>query len=89
MCFCFKIVFACIVLSFDTQDVAEAHGLTSQALRSAQIADSADSALRSGGERGTERGPPRSAPGALHVSLQELYELKTLRVKIYEAGKIE
>jgi len=70
------------------KDVAEAHGLTSQALRSAQIADSADSALRSAGgergERGTERGPPRSAPGALHVSLQELYELKTLRVKIYE-----
>ena len=69
-----------------SQDVAEAHGLTSQALRSAQIADSADSALRNGerGERGTERGPPR-APGALHVSLQELYELKTLRVKIHEA----
>ena len=75
------------------QDVAEAHGLTSQALRSAQIADSA---LRSAAperperpersERSERSGPVSGAPGALHVSLQELYELKTLRVKIYEAG---
>jgi len=75
------------------QDVAEAHGLTSQALRSAQIADSA---LRSAAperpersERSERSGPvsgASGAPGALHVSLQELYELKTLRVKIYEAG---
>ena len=67
------------------QDVAEAHGLTSQALRSAQIADSA---LRSAAPERPERsesGPVGGAPGALHVSLQELYELKTLRVKIYEA----
>lgn len=78
------------------QDVAEAHGLTSQALRSAQIADSA---LRSAAPERPER-PERSersersgpvsgasgAPEALHVSLQELYELKTQLVKIYEAG---
>jgi hypothetical protein len=75
------------------QDVAEAHGLTSQALRSAQIADSA---LRSAAperpersERSERSGPvsgASGAPGAWHVSLQELYELKTLLVKIYEAG---
>jgi hypothetical protein len=75
------------------QDVAEAHGLTSQALRSAQIADSA---LRSAAperpersERSERSGPvsgASGAPGALHVSLQELFALTPLRVRISEAG---
>ena len=76
------------ILNFDScfvgQDVAEAHGLTSQALRSAQIAETA---ARSGapGAPVEKSPPPSGAPGALHVSLQELYELKTLRVKLFEA----